>query len=211
MTEQKQEFRPVRTLRRWSVTLAVLVLVAAVCFGLGFVKGGSKSDTPPKLDAVVVQNRIEQMRQLATAKYYYTNMGQFEQHGEFYGVKLPFTTKRFIVSYDGVILAGVDLSDAEIDISDAQLTVTLPKAIVLSHEMEEESLQIFDETRNIFNPITIEDYNGFLADQKDAVEAKAVENGLLDEAVNNARAALTSLLQPMAEEYGLELVIMNGF
>ena len=85
--------------------------------------------------------------------------------------------------------------------------VVLPGSRILSHEIPEDSIEVFDETKNIFNPITIEDYNGFLADQKDAVEAKAVENGLLDEAVNNARAALTSLLQPMAEEYGLELVI----
>ena len=190
-----------------SVTVAIVVLVALVCFGLGFLKGGSKSGSPLNLEAVVVQNRIEQVRELTTAKYHYTNMGQFEQHGEFYGVKLPFTTKRFIVSYDGVILAGMDLSQAKISISDTQLTVKLPNASILSHEMDEKSLQVFDETKNIFNPITIEDYNGFLADQKDAMEMKAMENGLLMDAGENAKTALELLLSPLAEEYGLELII----
>ena len=150
---------------------------------------------------------MEQVSQLATAKYYYTNMGQFEQHGEFYGVKLPFSTKRFIVSYDGNIQAGIRLRDAAIEISETQLTVTLPAAEILSHEMDEDSLQVFDETRSIFNPITIEDYNGFLADQKDAMEAKAIANGLLDDARTNAGAVLEPLLRPLAEAYQLELII----
>ncbi len=43
----------------------------------------------------------------------------------------------------------------------------------------EDSLEVYDETRNLFNPITIEDYTGFTADQKQSIEAKATENGLL--------------------------------
>ena len=73
--------------------------------------------------------------------------------------------------------------------------------------MDEDSLQVFDETRSIFNPITIEDYNGFLADQKDAMEAKAIANGLLDDARTNAGAVLEPLLRPLAEAYQLELII----
>lgn len=207
MTEQKQEFKVVRTLRRAALMLVVVGLVAVLFFGAGFLAGGKKAENPPVLDAVVVQNRMEQVSRLATAEYHYTNMGQFEQHGEFYGVKLPFSTKKFIVSYDGSILAGIELSDAVIDISETQLTLTLPKASILSHEMNEDSLQVFDETRNIFNPITIEDYNGFLSDQKGEMEAKAIANGLLDNARNNAKTTLEPFLQPLADEYELELMI----
>jgi len=207
MTEQKTKFTWVRTLRRAAALIVVVGLVAVLFFGAGFLAGGKRTEDPPRLDAVVVQNRIEQVSELATAKYYYTNMGQFEQSGEFYGVKLPFSTKRFIVSYDGSILAGIELRDAGIELTDTQLTVTLPAAAILSHEIDEDSLQVFDETRNIFNPITIEDYNGFLADEKDAIEAKAIANGLLDNARDNAKAALEPFLRPLAEEYELELLI----
>ncbi len=207
MTEQKKEFKVVRTLRRAAALTVAAGLLAVLFFGAGFFAGGKRTEHPPALDAVVVQNRMEQVSQLATAKYYYTNMGQFEQHGEFYGVKLPFSTKRFIVSYDGNIQAGIRLRDAAIEISETQLTVTLPAAEILSHEMDEDSLQVFDETRSIFNPITIEDYNGFLADQKDAMEAKAIANGLLDDARTNAGAVLEPLLRPLAEAYQLELII----
>lgn len=209
MTEQKREFKLVRTLRRGAVMVVVIALVAVICFGTGFLAGGKKSERPPELSAVVVQNQLQQVSQLATAKYYYTNMGQFEQHGAFYGVTLPFTTKRFIVSYDGVILAGIDLGQAKIDISNTALTITLPEAAIVSHEMDEQSLEVFDETRNIFNPITIEDYNGFLADQKDAMETKAIENGLLSDANEQACLILQQLLEPLAQQYSLELLIQS--
>ena len=42
---------------------------------------------------------------IAKRGYYYTNMGRFENQVDFYGWKVPFTTKSFIVSYDGVIKA----------------------------------------------------------------------------------------------------------
>lgn len=209
MTEQKKDFKLVRTLRRGAAMLVVIALVAVICFGTGFLAGGKKSEQLPDLSAVVVQNQLRQVSHLATTEYHYTNMGQFEQHGEFYGVTLPFTTKRFIVAYDGTILAGIDLEQAKIDVSDTALTVTLPEAVIVSHEMDEQSLEVFDETRNIFNPITIEDYNGFLADQKDAMETKAIENGLLSNANEQAHLLLQQFLQPLAQQYGLELLIQS--
>lgn len=207
MTEQKREFRLARGLRRAAAMLVLVTLVAVICFGSGFLAGGKQSEPLPELSVVVVQNQLQQVSHLTTIEYHYTNMGQFEQHGEFYGVTLPFSTKRFLVSYDGAILAGIDLEQAKIGISDTALTVTLPEARIVSHEMDEQSLEVFDETRNIFNPITIEDYNGFLADQKDVMEAKAIENGLLSNADGQARLILQQLLEPLAQQYGLELLI----
>ena len=209
MVEEKKTYKPIKTLRRAAVLAVAICLVAAVCFGLGFAKGGSKTETPPKLDVVMVSDRLEEVKKLVTVEYNYTNMGQFEQHGEFYGVKLPFTTKRFIVSYDGVICAGIDWAQGtSITINnDQRINVRIPNAIIISHEIDEDSLQVFDETRNIFNPITIEDYTGFQNDQKDAMEQKAVENGLLTQAKTNAQTVIRQFLTPLAQEYGMELAV----
>lgn len=209
MIEEKKEFKLVKTLRRMSVMMVIVALVAVVCFGLGFLKGGSKTEEMPRLDVVMVSDRLEEVKKLVTTEYHYTNMGQFEQHGEFYGVKLPFTTKRFIVSYDGVICAGIDWSQGTsitID-SDQRINVGIPNAVILFHEIDEDSLEVFDETKNIFNPITIEDYNGFQDDQKDAMEQKAVENGLLTQAKANAQTMIRQFLTPLAEEYEMELAV----
>ena len=73
--------------------------------------------------------------------------------------------------------------------------------------IDEDSLEIYDETKNIFNPITLSDYNGFQADQKAAMEAKAVENGLLTQAKAQAVTITSQVLTPLADQYGLLLSV----
>ena len=100
----------------------------------------------------------------------------------------------------GVITAGVDLSQARVEVTGEQVTVTLPAAQILSHEIDPDSLEVFDETRSIFNPITIQDYNGFQADQQGVMEEKALQSGLLTQAQDQAEAAVTGLLTPLLNE-----------
>ena len=88
------------------------------------------------------------------------------------------TTKSFIVSYDGVIKAGVDLDRLQVTVGDEEITVTLPESRIISHEIPEDSLEVFDESDNLFNHITIEDYTAFTRDQKSAMEQRAVDGGL---------------------------------
>lgn len=204
MAEIPQAIRSLREVRK---LLAAALVLAALCFGGGLLAGRPRTEAAPALSSVVVQNQLRQVSQLATARYGYTNMGQFEQSSDFYGVTLPFTTKRFIVSYQGAILAGVDLESAQVELTDTRLTVILPAAQILSHEIDPDSLEVFDETRNIFNPITIEDYNGFQADQREKMEQNAVESGLLTQAEEQAKLVAEQILGPVAEQSGLELVV----
>ena len=134
---------------------------------------------------------------LFRSSYHYTNMAQFENSNDFYGVTIPFTTKKFILTYDGEIKAGVDLSRAKITLSGEAVTVTLPAATILSHEIFEDTVEVFDEKTSIFNPFTIEDFSSFQSDQKKAVEEKALNKGLLDEAARQARSSIQALLTPV--------------
>ena len=167
---------PLRSLKSGVSLILAGVALAAVCFGAGFFTGG-RSQEAPQLSSVTVEQQLQQISQLATTQYAYTNMGQFERGSDFYGIRIPFTTSRFIVSYSGVITAGVDLSQAQVEVTGEQVTVTLPAAQILSHEIDPDSLEVFDETRSIFNPITIEDYSGFQADQQGEIEEKALQAG----------------------------------
>ena len=80
---------------------------------------------------------------------------------------------------------------------------TMPKAAILSHEIDESSLEILDETKNIFNRIQIEDYNTFQTEQKKICEEYALERGLLDKAYDNARKVVSEMVQtvPDAADY----------
>ena len=200
MAEVKTEFHPFRSIKQSVWMLLAGVVLAGICFGVGFFTGGRQQESVPQLSTVMVEHQLQRISQLATTRYAYTNMGQFSQSNDFYGFKIPFTTKRFIVSYDGVIMAGMDMSQTKVEVSRDAVSVTLPPAQILSHEIDPESLEVFDETKNIFNPITIQDYNGFHADQRGIMEAKALESGLLEQAEDQAKLVVGSLLQPMLGE-----------
>lgn len=185
--------------------LAVLLVGGAVlaAFLYGLRQGGREAE--PQITSDLLAERLRSVQELATVSYYYTNMGRFENQVDFYGWKVPFTTKSFIVSYDGVIKAGVDLDQVQIRIGGGEIAVTLPESRITSHEIPEDSLEVFDESDNLFNHITIEDYTSFTRDQKAAMEKRAVDGGLLDRARQEACAAVDSLLRllPGLETYAL--------
>lgn len=179
--------------------LALLIAGGAIlaAFLCGLRQAGGNQT--PEITSDLLTERLRSVQELVTVSYYYTNMGRFENQMDFYGWKVPFTTKSFIVSYDGAIKAGVDLSEVtvRIDEENRAVTVTLPAGKILSHEIPEDSIQIFDESNNIFNSITIEDYTGFTAEQKSILEQRAIDNGLLAEAEEKARTTVQAFLSLM--------------
>ena len=187
------------------ILLTLLLICGAVlaAFLCGLRQASQAAE--PQITGDLLASRLRSVQELVTVSYYYTNMGRFENQVDFYGWKVPFTTKSFIVSYDGVIKAGVDLEQLQVSIGGGEVTVTLPESRIISHEIPEDSLEVFDESDNLFNHITIEDYTAFTRDQKSAMEQRAVDGGLLDRANQEARMAVDSLLRimPGLEEYTL--------
>lgn len=195
--------RPVKTIK----LLIVGILIGAVLLGGGWLLGktsGGGSRENVEISAIVLQNKISAMSELAVVIYTYTELGQYESSKEFYGVKMPFTTNRFLLTYDGVIKAGIDMTEVKVDVDQGvkTVTVTLPQAEILSHEIDEDSVKIYDEKTSIFNAFTIEDYTSFYADQKKTVEKKARDKGLLTEAQTQAENAVRQLLDPVLTAAG---------
>lgn len=196
----RRRLRPLKTLRLVLLGVLLCALVGGGCFLAGRYTGRNGGST--ELSAVVVQNQLTEISELASVTYSYTNMAQYENSGEFYGMKVPFTTKRFILTYDGVIKAGVDLSRAEVSVSGSAVTVRLPKAQILSHEIDEGSVQVFDQQTSLFNPFTVDEFTAFQADQKKAMEEKALDKGLLSQAQTKAEDSVRLLLEKALPEGG---------
>lgn len=200
--EKKYRVNPVKLTR----LIIVVIVLCGLMIGAGYLAGRSSSNERQDLSAVVVQNQISEIAELATVTYSYTELGQYESSKEFYGTKVPFTTNKFILTYDGVIKAGVDVGKAQIEEKGGTITVRLPQAQVISHEIDENSVKVFDEKTSIFNQFTVEDYTAFYADQKKSVEEKAISKGLLTEARSQAVKEVTAALEPLVGEDG-QLVV----
>ena len=204
MSRENVSLHPLKTAKYLWLGILLCALVGGACFLGGRWSAGQSENT--QIDAVVLQNQLTEIRELATVTYAYTNMAQFESSSDFYGVKVPFTTKSFILTYDGTIKAGVDLDGAAVDVSGTTVTVTLPEARILSHEIDEDSVEVFDEKTSIFNPFTVEDFTSFQADQKAAMEERALSRGLLEEARSKAVSSVKQLLAAaLPDTYTVEI------
>lgn len=172
---------------------------------------GLIQETEPVITSSTVRDQLSALQELVTTEYIYTNAGKFENQNQIkiigQDIGIPFTSKRFIVAYDGRIKVGVDLSQAKIDVDEdnRSITVTLPDSQIVSHETFEDTLVVLDETNNVFNPISIENYTEFVAGQKSAMEQKAVDRGVLTSAGQEARTVVQSFLAllPGMDRYAL--------
>lgn len=168
-----------------------------------FLKPKEKTE----IDSNIIKNKLVSVQELTTVKYNYTNMGQFENSNTFYGYKIPFTSKKFIISYDGSVNIGVNLADMDVTIDSNKIKINLDHAKILSHEIYEDSLKIFDEQNSIFNPIRLEDYNNFSKIQKKKIEDEIIEKDLLGKADKKTKKAIQDILNidDLLENYSLEI------
>lgn len=151
-----------------------------------------------EVDIRLINAEIQDIGELATVEYLYTDAGKFEDPAEIFGKDIPFffTTKSFIAKWDGDIKAGVDISKvtAEVSESTKEIIVHIPKAQILSHEINDESIETLDEKNGLFNKIKVEDVREFDAISKEAMEQRAIENGILDKAFENAKEIIEKLI-----------------
>lgn len=185
-----------------------IIVLAAIFFFIG--KIWPSHNNTMSMSSDLLSQQIQSISELATVEYNYTNMGKFENHATFYGWKVPFSTKSFIVSYDGTIKAGFDMTQVQVQVKKNKVEVSLPKAKILSHEIDEKSIEVFDETKNIFNPIRITDYNNFAIDQKEKMEKNVEEKGLLNKAEDKAKTVIQNFIQSTYDnsaEYKVEVKI----
>ena len=152
--------------------------------------------TKEEVTSDIVKEQLVSVKELTTLKYRYTNVGSFENDNEFYGIKIPFTTKKFIISYDGEISAGIDLDKAKVDINDEKkaINISLPQAKILSHQIDEDSLTIFDEKESIFNQLKIKDFSEFRKNEMKKTEQELLEKGFLEEARDKSKDAIIEIL-----------------
>ena len=56
-----------------------------------------------EVDIRLINSEIQNIGELATIEYMYTDAGKFEDPKSLFGKNIPFTTKSFIAKWDGVI------------------------------------------------------------------------------------------------------------
>lgn len=153
-------------------------------------------------ESIITQNQLEEqinsIGELATLKYIYTNASRKEGSLTWlWGWTLPFSDSSLLVTYDGVIKAGIDLKEVTFAVneSDRAITVTLPKSRILDNNIPQETINVLEVKDGLFNPVTFTDYNQFISEEKKVMENRAIDLGVLTDADKEAKAIVEGFLK----------------
>ena len=191
-------------MKNFKKILFILVFILIAFIGGMFF---ANKQTQPEITSTLIQNRIEQASDLVTTKYHYTKVGKFENSLNLNGWSIPLTNKYFILTFEGEIQLGTDLSKADVEINDSTILITVDKPVVISNSIDESSIEVYDETKNIFNPISVSDYKSFALEQKDKALSEAKEKGLMQTAQDNTKKSIKQIISiiPNTDDYNIEV------
>lgn len=178
----------------------IILIIIVVLVGLSvYVKFTIKKNT--SILSNNVEEQVMKLLDLSTVKYNYTNVVAYKDNKKVKDMDIPFTSKGFLIKYNGYIKAGVNLSTAEVYVKDQKnVEVILDKPTIFDNVINEEDAYIYDEKESIFNQLKIQDLYDVLVKEKENMEKEVKEKGILNEAEKNAEEILRSFLTSMGFE-----------
>lgn len=193
-----------RERKRKSRTWLWVILALLIGIGMG-VYGDIRYRAPkkePELTSAFVSGKLEAVSELTTARLTYTGLIKYSEG------KIPFLTQNsFSMIYTAKVRAGVDLARAGIEIEEAQVVITLPECEVQSIDIDEQSIEFYDEHWALFNRTEKEDVIDTIAAAKEDVRQNADLESLLESAGQQTRQLIKGLLEDEIGER--ELVIQQ--
>lgn len=163
------------------------------------------SEKAPK-DTSKVLNTIEQVLELSTSKYNYSNIVTIKKDKSFKNIKIPFTEKSFIIKYNGVVKGGVNSKDVTIDsIKKDSITLNIAKCSIIDHYIDEENIFVYDVKNALFNRVETNEVIDELANSKKEYEKKILEEGFMNDISGSVKKSLENSLKNL----GYEEVIIN--
>ena len=172
--------------------------ITTVILATLLLAGHKRSEKERGYDSSSVMNRITYMQELALVRYNYTGVISYRDYRKFLNLNVPLTDKYFLIKYNGYIKAGVDFSRIKVNvINSTDVHVSIPKPKILDTVVDENSIEVFNESENAFNPIKIADYKEALSREKEVMIRDAIDQGIYDQATEHAKLALSALLGDM--------------
>lgn len=163
-----------------------------------------------KIETDAVKEEIKQISRYAAYEFTYTSVLKYSDRNSFMGVDIPLTENNFVATIDGRINIGINGDDVKfIENADSDGRVTavnlfVPHSRILDNYTIQESLEVFDEKSNIFNPVRPEDYNGLLIEAAKQEETKILKSDILKKSDETIKYLLISHFQAVYGE-GVEI------
>lgn len=168
----------------------LLVLLLGMGAGIyGYVHYTAPKE--PELTSAFVSGKLEAVSELTTARLTYTGLIKYTEG------KIPFLTKNsFSMIYTARVRAGIDIRMAEVDVQEDQVVITLPECEVQSVEIDESSIEFYDEQWALFNRTEKEDVIDMVA----AAKADVSEKADMESLIQNARVQTEHIVRGLLED-----------
>lgn len=167
------------------------IVILAIVIDTSFVKHNEKNST-------FIIEKVSKICELSTTTYRYSNIISFKENKKFQDIKIPFTQKSFLIKYEGIIKAGIDIKKIKIIKNNKQsIRIRLNKSKITQHFIDEKKIYVYDEKTSLFNKLMIKDVLNEISNEKEQVEKNLIEEGFLEEANKNAKIFLESFLKDL--------------
>lgn len=139
-----------------------------------------------------ILNQIEQIEDLITAKQIYREILYSKETKDF--LWIPLSNKEFLISVNYIVTAGIDISKGyEVNRQNSIITITLPKADVLSIDADDSSIKEYFIKKR-FSELYRDDYFSMIQESKEEILKGESIKILLEESENSAKTVLETLL-----------------
>ena len=178
------------------VHIAIIIVAAAALIAVGFLGARLLNREPQvSVSATSIEERLSKCSSLTTARIDYRGIIKYSE-GE-----IQFINKKsFSMIYDAQIKAGIDLSKAAVKVSGKTIQITIPQPEIQDISIDSDSLEFYDEKFALFNWTDKEDTAKAMAYAKEDAQAKAGQTDILNQALEQARTVIETLLLPVTED-----------
>jgi hypothetical protein len=179
-----------------TLVLAVLLVVVSVAAGVGIAYLVMKPPPPPPPPPLGIQR----LNQLATAKQTIQVVVTEKQNAHILRKPLPefLTGERVLLVAVGNVEAGINMDEVDkedVHVVGKKVTIDLPDAKILSSSLDEDKTRLYDRDRGL---LKIRGNDALLdkarRDAEDRIVDIAKENGIVEQAQNNAKDSIRTLM-----------------
>jgi hypothetical protein len=173
------------------IVCLVLLLIALIYF-YGNRRADSSQVFAEKSDvsAHTVIKDILPIGEYASLVYHYTSVVKDINTKDIKGWTIPFTTRKYIFTYDGKMKLGIDGTKVRVEEAAPGpeenalpvIRIILPPIMLLSHEIMDDSIEVFEQSQTIFNEIKIQDAFKVTAERKREMEERVMAGDAVKEA-----------------------------
>lgn len=188
--------------------IIAVIIIILLCAVLVYTRKEAKSNYVS--DEKITEIGFENIGELETQSVTTTTVRVETKDLKLFNVSIPLTQSKYIYTYNTTIKAGINFSDVKWQLGDTDDTshniyVDIPEVKTLSADIDLDSFKVLHEENNIFSPITLTEHNDSLIQLRENALSDAINSGLYDRALDNAKTILTSFISQVypSNEYSI--------